>query len=93
VILNRIDLVRICKVLFRITIRKVPPQKEGISVRLSGRSLVKDDVFDGTRMGGGTVATQSFRTAERSLWENGYFENSPKIEFSSDENDFWTGGS
>ena len=40
-----------------------------------------------------TVATQSFRTAERSLWENGYFENSPKIEFSSDENDFWTGGS
>jgi hypothetical protein len=35
-----------------------------------------------------TVATQSFRTAERSLWENGYFENSPKIEFSSDENDF-----
>jgi hypothetical protein len=40
-----------------------------------------------------TVATQSFRTAERSLWENGYFENSPKIEFSSEENDFWTGGS
>jgi hypothetical protein len=40
-----------------------------------------------------TVATRSFRTAERSLWENGYFENSPKIEFSSDENDFWTGGS
>ncbi len=40
-----------------------------------------------------TVATQSFRTAERSLWENGFFENSPKIKFSSDENDFWTGGS
>jgi hypothetical protein len=39
-----------------------------------------------------TVATQSFRTAERSLWENGFFENSPKIKFSSDENDFWTGG-
>jgi hypothetical protein len=40
-----------------------------------------------------TVATQSFRTAERSLWENRVFENSPKIKCLSDENDFWTGGS
>jgi hypothetical protein len=39
-----------------------------------------------------TVATYSFRTAERSLWENRFFENSPKIKFSSDENDFWTRG-
>jgi len=35
------DLVRIFRVLIRITIRKRPPKKGGISVRLSGRSLVK----------------------------------------------------
>ena len=42
-ILNRIDLVRIFRVLFRITIRKWPPEKRGISVRLSGRSLVNNE--------------------------------------------------
>jgi hypothetical protein len=45
-----------------------------------------------TEIGVNTVTTQSFRTAERSLWENGFFENSPKIKFSSDENYFWPGG-
>jgi hypothetical protein len=40
---NRIDLVRIFKDPFRITIRKLPPEKEDIiyKVRLNRRSLVK----------------------------------------------------
>jgi hypothetical protein len=42
-ILSRIDLIRIFRVLFWITIRKRPPEKGGFSVRLSGRLLVNKD--------------------------------------------------